>query len=403
VSARTEPDSATLTYPFARQAPLRTPVEYARLRADRPVAPAILPTGSTVWLVTRYDDVLTVLSDSRFSRAALTRPDAPRVSPIPLPPHALFTTDPPEHTRLRALVSRSFTARATERMRVRVRQLVTDLLDVLAAGPQPADLIDTVVYPLPVAFICDLLGVPPADRGNLRDWSDRIFAIDAYPQDEVLEAYQSLGGYLDGLLDDKRSHPGEDMLSSLVTAGDDEGSLDQADLIVLTMTLLMVGYPTTVDTLSCSLLSLLLHPRQYAALAGDPALLEPAVEELLRLNPPSSNLSDVRVTTEEVRLGGVLIPAGAGVVPCYTSANRDENRFADPERLDIRRDGPSHLAFGYGPHYCLGAALARVEIQEVVRALVTRFPALALAVPLEQVPWRESLFGVEVQRLQVTW
>ncbi|HEY0700685.1 MAG TPA: cytochrome P450 [Micromonospora sp.] len=392
-----------LTYPFNRTAALTTPPEYARLRAEQPVAQVVLASGSPVWLITRYDDVKAALSDMRFSRAALTSPDAPKVTALPMPPNALFTTDPPEHTRLRSLVGKAFTARATERMRVRVREFTAKLLDDIAAQPQPVDLVETLVFPLPVAFICELLGVPYADRDQLRHWSDRIFAIGDFTEDEVLEAYAGLGSYLDELLDEKRENPADDLLSSLVTAQDEEGFLDQADLIVLTMTLLMVGYPTTMDTLSTSLLMLLRHPDQYAEICADPQLLGQAVEELLRLCPPSSNLSNVRVTLEDVEVAGTVIPAGSGVIPCFTSANRDERHYPDPERFDIHRQGPPHIALGHGPHYCIGAALARVEIQEAIRGLTERFPKLRLADPDADVPWREGMFGIEVKELRVTW
>jgi cytochrome P450 len=392
-----------MPYPFRRSAPLTTPGEFALLRAERPVAEVKLPSGSAAFLVTRYDDVKMVLSDSRFSRAALTRPSAPKVSPIPMPANALFTTDPPEHTRLRGLVGRAFTARATERMRSRVRELAGNLLEAMGNGPRPANLIEDLVYPLPMAFTCELLGVPYSDRDALRGWSDRIFAVGDFPEDEVLTAYGEIWEYLGGLLDSKRADPREDMLSDLVAVNDDQGFISQDDLIILTMTLLMVGYPTTVDMLSCGLLMLLSNPRQYAALAGGPGLLEPAVEELLRLNPPSSNLSNVRVATEDVKVAGTLIPAGSGVIPCFTSANRDERHFPDPEQFDIRRRGASHIALGHGPHYCLGAALARVEIQEALRALTARFPSLRLAGRPAAVPWRESMFGIEIKELLVTW
>ncbi len=394
----------TLNYPFGRTDPLLTPPEYARLRSGRPVARVQLPTGSVAYLVTRYDDVKMVLSDPRFSRAALTRPDAPKITSIPMPPNALFTTDPPQHTRIRALVGRAFTARATERMRGRVRELVSGLLDGIAATTPPVDLIPTLVFPLPVAFICELLGVPFDDRDALRGWSDRIFTIGGdFGEDEVLGAYQGIWAYLDALLDAKRRKPAEDLLSSLVAVDDGQGGIEQNDLIILTMTLLMVGYPTTVDMISCSLLMLLRDPVQYAALHAEPDLLEPAVEELLRLNPPSSNLSNVRVATEDVEVAGTTIPAGSGVIPCFTSANRDERHFDQPERFDVRRRGENHIALGHGPHYCLGATLARVEIQELVRELVHRFPTLRLAVPAEKVGWRESMFGLDITELPVVW
>ncbi len=390
-----------MAYPFARSAPLVTPPEYAMLRGQRPVAAMKLPTGSRAYLVTRYDDVKTVLSDVRFSRAALARPDAPQVSPIPMPANALFTTDPPEHTRLRGLVGRAFTARATERMRVRVAELAAELLDGMAAMAQPADLIEHLVFPL--AFTCELLGVPQADRHRLRGWSDRIFAVGDFTDEEVLAAYGGIWEYLGSLLDAKRSEPAEDMLSALVAVNDDQGPIGQDDLIILTMTILMVGYPTTVDMLSCGLLMLLSDPGQYRLLASGPELLEQAVEELLRLNPPSSNLSNIRVATEDIEVAGTVISAGSGDIPCFTSANRDERYFLDPERLDITRRGASHIALGHGPHYCLGASLARVEIQETLRALTSRFPGLCLAAPPGAVPWRESMFGIEIKELAVTW
>lgn len=395
-----------LTYPFQRTDPLTTPPEYAKLRGGQPVARVQLPTGSSAWLVTRYDDVRAVLADPRFSRAALAEPDAPRVSPIPAPPNALFTTDPPEHTRLRALVGKAFTVRATERMRLRVRELVAEMLDGIASGPRPVDLVEALVFPLPVAFLCELLGVPYADRAKLRDWSDRIFAVGDVPAEEVFTAYADIWAYLDDLLDTKRREPADDLLSALVRVRDDDaGQLDQPDLIILAMTLLMVGYPTTVDTLACGLLMLMRNPDQYAALHADPGLVERAVEELLRLNPPSSNLSNVRIATEDVEVAGTVIPAGSGVIPCFTSANRDGTVFDDPERFDIRRNGggPGHIALGHGAHYCLGAALARVELQEVLHGLIRRLPVLRLAVPYDQVPWRESMFGIEIRKLPVTW
>lgn len=392
-----------MAYPFTRSAPLITPPEYEMLRERRPVASVKLPTGSQVYLVTRYDDVKTVLSDIRFSRAALIRPEAPQVSPIPMPANALFTTDPPEHTRLRGLVGRAFTARATERMRVRVAEMAGELLDGMAAAGSPADLIEHLVFPLPVAFTCELLGVPQADRQRLRGWSDRIFAVGDFSDEQVLAAYGGIWEYLGSLLDAKRSDPADDMLSALVAVSDERGFIGQDDLIILTMTLLMVGYPTTVDMLSCGLLMLLSHPGQYRALASGPELLELAAEELLRLNPPSSNLSNIRVATEKVELAGTVIPAGSGVIPCFTSANRDERHFPDPERLDITRRGASHIALGHGAHYCLGASLARVEIQETLRALTSRFPRLRLAGPPGTVPWRESMFGIEVKELAVSW
>lgn len=389
-------------YPFQRPSLLTPPPEYARLRETEPVARVALPSGDPVWLLTRFDDVKRTLLDPRFGRAALTEPGAPQISAVPLPPELMFLTDPPVHTRLRGQVNRGFTQRRSEQLRPRVQEVTDELIDrMLEQGP-PADLIDALAYPMPVAVICELVGVAPESREPLRHWTERLLTVDAYPPEEVLAAYQQVIAYFTELIAAKRREPADDLLSMLVTADGDD-PLSDTELLVMAMQVLLAGYPTTMVTLSSSVAMLLDHPDQLELLRKDPDLLEPAVEELLRLNPPMDNIEMIRVASEDVELSGTTIRAGEAVIPCVASAHRDPRRFADPERFDITRTGNAHIALGAGPHYCLGAALARIEMQVAIETLVRRFPTLRPAVPESELTWKTGLLGLEMDALPVAW
>lgn len=243
-------------YPFQRPSLLTPPAEYARLRENDPVARVALPSGDPVWLLTRFDDVRLVLGDGRFGRAALTQPGAPQISAVPLPPELMFLTDPPVHTRLRGQVNRGFTPRRSEELRPRVQEITDELLDrVLEQGP-PVDLVEALAYPLPVAFICELVGIPVESREPLRRWSERLFTVDAFPPEEVLDAYQQTIGYFTDLIAAKRREPADDLLSVLVTAAG-EDALSDLELLIMSMQILLAGYPTTMVTLSSSIAMLL--------------------------------------------------------------------------------------------------------------------------------------------------
>jgi cytochrome P450 len=306
----------------------------------------------------------------------------------------MLNSDPPDHTRLRRLVATAFTMRRVELLRPRVAEITEDLLAGLA-GQDEVDLVDAFAFPLPVTVICELLGVPHADRDAFRAWSTTL--VSAGEAETLAVAGRDMAAYLRQLIAAKRAAPADDMVSALVQAHEDDGDrLTEAELVAMAFLLLVAGHETTVNLIANGVLALLRHPDQLAALRGDPALLSGAVEEFLRYDGPISHAT-LRYTVEPVELSGVTIPAGEFVVVSLSSANRDGDRFPDADRLDITRAAGGHLAFGHGIHFCLGAPLARLEGQIAIGRLLDRFPGLSLAVDPDQLRWRNStlLRGLE--------
>ncbi|MET9861289.1 cytochrome P450 [Streptomyces smyrnaeus] len=395
-------------YPPPRRSATEVPDAYARLRAEEPVAEVTLPSGDTGHLVSRYDDVRAVLADPRCSRAATVLPQAPKLTAVPFDAGGLFTMDPPEHTRLRALVSRAFTPRRVAAMRPRIAELAGELADTMAAshrteGGGPRDLNAAFAFPFPVAVICELLGVPYADRERFRTWSDAVVSLTAHPPEEMLRHKRGLLAYLGELVAAKRRAPGEDLLSALVTVRDEEGGLSEAELLTMAMTLLIAGHETTVGVLGTSVFTLLRQPGRLALVPDDEEQLAALVEELLRINPIGDG-GPLRVTTAPVEVAGRLLPANSAVIAAICSANRDADRFTDPDGFDPHRPSPApHLAFGHGPHYCLGAPLARAELAIALRVLADRFPTMRLAVPAESVTMHTGLLVNRLTRLPVSW
>ncbi|MEU3329325.1 cytochrome P450 [Streptomyces albus] len=411
LSAMPPPARRAHRYPPPRPNAVDVPQEYARLRAEEPLAPVVLPSGDAGYLVSRYEDVRAVLSDPRCSRAATVRPEAPKLTAVPFDAGGLFTMDPPEHTRLRALVSRAFTPRRVARMRPRLVQLAGSLADSLADAGPPADLNAAFAFPFPVAVICELLGVPYADRERFRTWSDAVLSLTAHTPQEMLRHKEALLAYLARLVAAKRREPGEDLLSALVTVRDEDGGLTEQELLTLAMTLLIAGHETTAGVLGTSVFTLLRHPGGMARVPDDEEELSALVEELLRINPLGDG-GPLRVTTRPVEVAGHTLPANSAVIASVCSANRDGSRFPEPDRFDPGRFDPArartgtaagHLAFGHGPHYCLGAPLARAELAVALRTLADRFPTLRLAVPVEDVTMHTGLLVNRLTRLPVTW
>ncbi|MEQ7123639.1 cytochrome P450 [Actinopolymorpha sp. B11F2] len=392
---------------------------YAALRHEGPVRRVMLPNGWDVWVVTRYAEARAALADPRLRKdpRVLTEQfddDAMRDDEIvaaSLRAHML-NADPPDHTRLRKLVTKAFTARRIDGLRPRIEAITDQLLDDLAArvGDGPVDLLDTFAFPLPITVICDLLGVPPADRDDFRAWSTTI--VSDGTDEEVQVASYAMASYLDRLLADKRADPGDDLLTALIHARDDEDRLDEHELVSMAFLLLVAGHETTVNLIGNGTLALLRHPDQLAHLQRDPSLLPGAVEELLRYDGPV-NLATMRFTAEPVVLGtdsgtrdgdgatGVEIPAGEFVLVSLASADHDGSRFADPDRLDVTRPAGGHLAFGHGIHYCLGAPLARLEGEIAFTRLLGRFPGLRLAGAPAELRWRNSSLIRGLERLPV--
>ena len=365
---------------------------FHRLRAEDPVHRH--PLG--FYVLTRYDDITEFLRDPRFGKSGYQAIFESRFGSGPngpwLPMSMLFR-DPPDHTRLRALVSKAFTPRVVETLRGHIEAIVERLLDRMADLPQ-VDVIEALAYPLPVTVISELMGVPARDNEMIKEWSrDVARALDAIALPvgpEVIErggrATEAIADYFRGLAEERRRRPGTDLLSGLVQAEEAGDRLSERELLATCLLLYVAGHETTVNLIGNGLLALLRHPDERRRLQADPALLPAAVEELLRYDGPVQRTGRMAAVDAEIK--GVPIPTGTLVLGLTGAANRDPAQFAEPDRLDLGRDQPRHLAFGAGIHYCLGASLARLETQVAIGAMLRRFPALTLAA--ERLVWRPS-------------
>jgi cytochrome P450 len=372
---------------------------YAKLRSSAPVYRAALPDGRGVWLITRYDDVLAVLKDQRFVkdwRGALTPEQLAQVPPIPevMKPLSqnMLDTDPPDHERLRALVSKAFTPRLIERLRPRVQAISDGLLDAVQDRGE-MDLIDDYAFPLPITVIAELLGVPAEDRNNFREWSDAAVSGNAsqeYMEQILIPHMQAFTDYLRALFEEKRSNPKDDLVSALVRAEEAGDRLSEDELLGMVFLLLVAGHETTVNLIGNGVLALLQHPDQLRKLKEDPSLIKPAVEELLRYDGPVETSTE-RFAREDVEIGGQVIPRGEMVLVVLAAADHDPERFSDPDELDITRTDNRHLAFGKGIHHCLGAPLARMEGQIAISTLLRRMPNLRLKGSPESLSWRPGM------------
>jgi len=382
----------------------------ARIRRESPVVEITLPTGTTAWLVTRYDDAQRALGDPRLSKAAKpaggvnVRTLVPEEVERALNRHML-SADPPDHTRLRRLVSGPFAPRRVAAMRPWIEQIADRLLDDLAAtaagtGAATVDLLDAYAAPLPIEVICELLGIPAEDRSAFRGW---VNAVLAGPMDVAgwVPAVLALLDHVRGLLADKRRHPGDDLLTALLTVRDQGDRLTDDELTSMVYLLLLAGHETTTNLIANGVLLLLSEPARWARVVAEPELLPGVVEECLRYEGPVQTAT-FRTAVVPVELGGQLIPAGAVVLVSLAAANRDPDRFPDPDRLLLDRPAVPNLAFGHGVHYCLGAPLARLEGQVAFGALARRFPGMRLAVPVEQLAWRPSVLIRGLSALPVT-
>jgi cytochrome P450 len=390
------------TFPFRREHVTKLPSVYGQLRESEPVSAILLPSGDTGYLVSRYDDARLVLSDPRFSRAATIAPGAPRLAPVDFPAGGLFTLDPPEHTRLRKLVAGAFTERRVQSLLPRIQQITDELLLAFDAAGGEVELNQALAFPLPIVVICELLGVPHEERERFRVWSDAVVSLTAHTADQVVARQQEMAGYMAELIERKRVEGGDDLLSALITAHDEQGALGTNELIVMAMTLLVAGHETTVSLIGTSVLTLLRHPEMVHCLLEDEGYIAPLVEELLRLNPIGDG-GPLRITLEDVEIAGVVIPKGSAVMAAICSANMDASRFEQPEVLTAEREVNPHLAFGYGIHRCLGAALARAELRIAIRSLFTRFPTLRLARPIDELRMKPGLLVNSLESLPVTW
>ena len=370
-------------------------VLFAAVRTLGAVHRITLVDGHDAWLVVGYEQALAALNDSRLSKdmhAALASGTGVVAEGLPGPAFArhMLSVDPPDHTRLRRLVSGAFSPRRIEGLRPRVQTIVDDLLDDVAAiGPDATvDLVGAFAFPLPFTVICELLGVPEPDRAPLGRGLTALLVPTRTPAEyaRAKEASDAVVAMLNALVDSKQDAPGDDLVSGLISARDGDERLDSQELLSTIFQLIVAGHDTTTSLIGNSVVALLDNPAQLAKLRTDPTKLTAAVEELLRFDAPVPH-STFRYAIESVELGGKTIPAGAQVIISLAAADRDLDRFANPEQLDIDRTGFRHLSFGHGIHHCLGAGLARMEGQLAIGSLLRRFPQLRLGVPRADLHW----------------
>ncbi|MGW4051223.1 cytochrome P450 [Streptomyces sp. NPDC004779] len=375
--------------------PFDPPAELLDARGHGPISRLTHPGGMPGWLITGYDLVRSVLADPRFS----SRKELMNVVDFelpPAPPGEFLLMDDPEHARYRKPLVGKFTVRRMRLLTERIEQVTTECLDAMEKAGPTADLVTAFAKPIPTIVICEILGVPYEDRASFQQQIDTFMGGEV-SDEELIAAYTATQEYLARLVAAKRAHPTDDVLSELT-----DSDLSDEELKGISLILLAAGFDTTANMLALGTFALLRHPEQLAALRADPALTDGAVEELLRYLSVAKTF--MRTALEDVEVGGQTVEAGTTVVLSYNTANRDPERFTDPNVLDIRRPFDGHLAFSHGIHQCLGQQLARIEMRVAFRALIDRFPTLRLAVPAEEIelrPETADIYGVK--SLPVTW
>jgi cytochrome P450 len=394
-TTHTEP----LAYPFNEEAGLALNEAYAAAREVEGMIRVQLPYGPPAWLATRYADARFVLGDRRFSRAMEKEKDAPRMM-AGQRDGGILQMDPPDHTRLRTLVAKAFTMRRVELLRPRVAELAAGLIAEMKAAGEPADLVDAYALPIPVAVICELLGVPVSDRPKFRAWSDAALSTSGLTAEEFDRNREELRAYMAGLIAQHRAEPQDDLMTALIEARDVRDRLTELELIDLCVGILVAGHETTASQIPNFVYALLDQPEQWRRLCADPGLIPAAVEELLRFIPLGAGAGFARYATEDIEVGGVLVRAGEPVLVAVGAANRDRLQFDSAERLDFDRGDFQHLGFGHGVHHCLGAPLARLELQEALKALVTEMPGLRLA---GDIVWKTQMLVRGPRSMPIGW
>jgi cytochrome P450 len=396
------PTSEQPRFPMERESPYDPPPGILRLLREEPVSRVTLWDGHEAWLVTRYDDVRTLLTNPDLS-ADVRRPGYPKVSAA----LAHFTEgllnhmDSPEHDVYRRMLAPDFMVKRVESLRGDVEKLVDDLLDAMQTQGPPVDLVASFAFPIPALVTCSILGVP-YERKDFFVQCAEAFLSGTSTAEAAAAAGRELHAYLGELIEAKKTASGTDTLSRMVTEYVASGQLDETVLVTLAELLLIAGFDTTANMIVLGTLTLLRHPDQLEELKADPGLWPGAVEELLRYLT-ITHRGRHRVATADIEVGGQLIRAGEGIIAAQDAANRDPDTFADPDVLDIHREARHHLAFGHGVHQCIGAAVARVELQVAYARLFARFPGLELAVPHDEIRFKHESSVYGVAELPVRW
>ncbi|WP_405709602.1 MULTISPECIES: cytochrome P450 [unclassified Streptomyces] len=402
----TQPEPAAFPMPRATGCPFDPAPGYRQLQAEQPIARVRQWDGAAPWLVTGHADARALLADPRFS-VETDKPGHPHPSPatkqIMGSPGMISRMDDPEHGRLRRMVTREFTVRRVESMRQRIQAITDDLIDGILAGPNPTDLVEKLALPIPSLVICELLGVPYEDREFFQRTTS-AFVMRSTTVEQAKAAMMELLDRLDQLVTEKAENPGDDLLSRLVVERLEKGEITREVLVGLTQLLLSGGYETTANMIALGIVALLQHPEQLAVLRDteDPKVVANAVDELLRyLTVPQMGAR--RAALVDADVNGHPVRQGEGVIISIATANRDSTVYPDPDVLDIGRDTGQHLAFGHGIHQCVGAPLARLELQIVYRTLFRRVPSLRLAVGFDQLPFKHDGLLNGLYELPVAW
>ncbi|MFD9887960.1 cytochrome P450 [Amycolatopsis sp. NPDC059027] len=396
--------TTTPNFPMARECPFAPPAEYRQIREEEPISKVTLVNGKEAWVLTRHEDVRAVLTDHRHFSSDRLHPDFP--SQIPggariTDRRSIIAMDAPEHGPARRAVLGEFTVRRMEALRPRIQEIVDERIDAILSSPKPVDLVETLSLPVPSLVICELLGVPYEDHEHFQ-----AHTATALKRESTIEqrraAFTAIRDYLDELVTRKESEPGDDLLSrQIAKSREDDSVYDHEGVVELARLLLVAGHETTANMISLGTVALLEHPEQLAAIKADPGKTLDAVEELLRYSSIVDGIP--RLCVEDTEVGGVTIRAGEGVLALAYSANRAPEPFENPDALDIERGGRHHVAFGFGPHQCLGQNLARMELQIVFDTLFARIPTLKLATSMDELPFKDDALIYGLYRLPVTW
>jgi cytochrome P450 len=402
--------SARDQFPFPGPPCLRLPAEYTDLHQSAPLKQVSLASGGSASLASGYRDVRRVLTDARFSRSAYRGGTMFARKPDSL---ALVLSDGPEHVRRRGAIASAFDAHHAEEGRAAMEAMVTGLIaDMVSAGPV-ADLVDAIAVPFPLTVICDLLGIPVADRSHFRPWVNAMMSTSDYPAHVVAAAHREMNDYFSGLVDTiwgdcaagdpAKGLPPGGLLAELGRQNPGERGLSREEAVTMASGLLMAGYETTSNQLTICVYVLQRDRHLWEYLITNPGALPSAIEEILRWTPFNNTGGIPHVALADVEMSGEVIPAGHAVIPLTSMANRDPRVFRNPDELDLTRTPNSHLAFGCGPHYCLGAHLARVELQAAIGCLLRELPGLRLAAPESALRWRQGMFINGLWELPVRW
>jgi len=397
-ATRSEP----LSYPFNRADTLELDERYAKLRAEAPMVRVRLAYGDEAWLATRYEDARFVLGDARFSRVVPSGRDEPRMGEHNVA-GGILAMDPPGQTRIRRLATKAFTHRGVEGLRPVAVKVANELVDAMIAHGSPIDLVANFAVPLPVTIICTLLGVPVQDHALFAKWSEGFLSATGLTPEQVAECQVNLWQYMAALLAERTAEPRDDLLSALAQVREADDRFSGDEILQLSAGLLAAGHETTMSQIPNFVLTLLDHPAELARIKADPELIPQAVEELMRYIPLGIGAAFPRYAKEDVEVGGVLVEAGEPVLAALGSANRDDAAFPDADTLDVTRQGGAHIGFSHGSHHCLGAPLARMELQVALETLVGRLPNLRLAVPVEELTWKRGGFMRSMLEMPISW